>query len=172
MSTNREVIAAIRAHHDQLSRDLVSRSLAVQGGVDRLAAGDDARAGLVAFLHEELLPHAAAEEKTLYAAGADLPATRLLVAAMVAEHRVLEGLVDDLAGARTPSDVAGTAAALRTLFLTHLAKENDLLLPALDESGADLGSLLAGMHELLGDSHDEVERQESGCGCGGCACGG
>jgi hypothetical protein len=176
MTTNAGVISQIRAHHDELARGLVDRSVRVQDGVDRLTGQDQARRELVEFLHDEVLPHAAAEEKALYAAAADLPATRLLVRSMVAEHRVLEGIVDDLATARTGGQVAGAAAALRSLFLTHLVKENDLLLPALDEAGADLGSLLAGMHELLGHHPDapsaEPRQEEAGCGCGGCACGG
>ena len=176
MADNASVLTAIRAHHDQLARELVDRSVTVQDAVDRLRAGGDGRDGLLAFLRGEVLPHAAAEERTLYMHAADLPETRLLVRAMVAEHRVLEGLVDDLETARTPGRVAGVAEALRTLFLTHLVKENDLLLPALDDAGVALGPLLEGMHELLGaeagDRPRGSEADEHGCGCGGCGCGG
>ena len=55
---------------------------------------------------------------------------------------------------RTASDavtVATTAAAILALFESHLTKENDLLLPALAaDASVDVGSLLAGMHELVG----------------------
>lgn len=178
MADNASVLTAIRAHHDQLARELVDRSVTVQDAVDRLRAGGDGREGLLAFLRSEVLPHAAAEERTLYAHAADLPEARLLVRAMVAEHRVLEGLVEDLETARTPGRVAGVAEALRTLFLTHLVKENDLLLPALDDAGVALAPLLEGMHELLGAEAPEAgarpqvpEADEHGCGCGGCGCG-
>lgn len=177
MADNAHVLTAIRTHHDQLARELVDRSVTVQDAVDRLQAGGDGREGLLAFLRSEVLPHAAAEERTLYAHAADLPETRLLVRAMVAEHRVLEGLVDDLETVRTPGRVAGVAEALRTLFLTHLVKENDLLLPALDDAGIALAPLLEGMHELLGggarepDADPQVAQAEQGCGCGGCGCG-
>lgn len=175
---NTQVLTAIRNHHDQLARELVDRSVTVQDAVDRLQAGGDGREALVSFLNAELLPHALAEEQTLYLRAADLPETRLLVQAMVAEHRVLEGLIEDLASARTPGRIAGAAEALRTLFLAHLVKENELLLPALDEAGVALAPLLEGMHELLGEeaSGGPAEKGATadggGCGCGGCGCGG
>ncbi len=37
-------------------------------------------------------------------------------------------------------------ARIATLFAGHVAKENDLLLPALTGAGADLAALLAEMH--------------------------
>ncbi len=37
---------------------------------------------------------------------------------------------------------------IATLFAGHVAKVNDLLLPALAGSGADLAALLADMHRL------------------------
>ena len=47
--------------------------------------------------------------------------------------------------------VATTAAAIGALFESHLGKENDLLLPALlADPDVSVGTLLAGMHELIG----------------------
>jgi uncharacterized protein (DUF2249 family) len=170
MSSNEAVISAIRAHHRQLSDELRTRTDAVLGAAqeDALAA---ARGELHAWYRAELLPHAAAEEKTLYAAGADLDATRLLVRGMVAEHEALVGLVDRLATAGRALEVATLAASARTLFAVHLVKENDLLLPALDGAGVALEPLLAGMHELIGGAAGSAHSgEESGCGCGGCGC--
>ena len=45
------------------------------------------------------------------------------------------------------------AERIATLFAGHVAKENDLLLPALTGSGADLASLLADMHEPQAGAH-------------------
>jgi uncharacterized protein (DUF2249 family) len=168
-----ETIAAITGHHAQLSRDLAAAVVRVRDAVERLTPAGGARDELLRFVTTEVLPHAAAEEATLYAAGSQRPATELLVAAMVAEHRVLVGLVEELAEARTPAEIVGAASAVRAVFETHLAKENDLLLPALVADGVDIAAMLDGMHEILG-GHDEAGEpvSEGGCGCGGCGCGG
>src|SRR5690348_12654831 len=135
------------------------------------AAFGQARAAAADFCTEQLLPHAAAEEDALYPAAAALPQTKLLVEAMIAEHRVLEGLVRDLGEATEPPRVAAAAHALRVLFDSHLAKENDLILPAAAADPAvSLTGILAGMHELLGEhgGHQLGDHEEghTGCGCG------
>ncbi|KWX04263.1 hypothetical protein TH66_09870 [Carbonactinospora thermoautotrophica] len=162
-------MAAIRAHHAQLARTLVDRTVTVQDSVDRLTvARDGQRAALVSFCEQELLPHAAAEEETLYRAAADLPETRLLARAMIAQHGQLREAVSGLAQARTPAEIAGHTAALRVMFLTHLDAENDLLLPALVDAGVDVASLLEGMHEILGTGRQpEAAAPGTGCTCGG-----
>src|SRR5690606_16246540 len=81
------------------------------------------------------------------------------------EHVLLRDLASQLAEATTQGEIVGAAAALSTLFHAHLEKENDLLLPALAEAGTDLASLLAGMHEILGEP--ESATQEHQCACGG-----
>ena len=45
------------------------------------------------------------------------------------------------------AEAATLAEWIATLFAGHVAKVNDLLLPALTSSGADLAALLADMHE-------------------------
>lgn len=167
-------VAAIRAHHDELARTLGRHASAVLSAVDSLSTGTDrARTELVNFCERELLPHATAEEGTLYRAAAELPAVTLLVSAMLAEHRVLRDLVTRCARARTPGETAAAVGALRTLFRAHLDKENDLLLPALVESGVEVGPLLSGMHEILGGhaDRDGSTDQGGGQGPGGCGCG-
>lgn len=175
-------VQAIRAHHAQLGRTMADHALTVQRSIEQLASPSARQATLVTFCADELLPHATAEEETLYGAAAELPATRLLVRAMTREHVILGDLVGTLTAARTPGEVLGTAAALNAIFQAHLEKENDVLLPALVEAGVDLDALLAGMHELIGGSHDHshahaggpaAESGTGGGGCGGqCGCGG
>jgi iron-sulfur cluster repair protein YtfE (RIC family) len=143
-----EAVAAVERHHAILAGSLATL-------VERLmTAGpswEPVRDELVAWCRDELVPHAQAEEKTLYPAAAGFDRARLLVDAMIAEHGVVVRLVEDLAGAADPIRAAGTATALQTLFETHLAKENDQVLPLLAQApGVDLAGLLAGMHELLG----------------------
>jgi len=184
-------VEAVREHHAELAGRLAAHT---EHLLRMVAAGDSAafgraRAAAAGFCAEQLLPHAAAEEAALYPAAGALPQTKLLVEAMIAEHRVLERLVRDLGEATEPPRVAAAAHALRVLFDTHLAKENDLILPAVAADPAvSLTGILAGMHELLGEhaGHEHGRGSghgegHSGCGCGqaeghpegqaGCGCG-
>ncbi|KAB8190335.1 DUF2249 domain-containing protein [Nonomuraea phyllanthi] len=145
------VPARIRAHHDRLGRTMSDHAVTIARSVDRLMSPAARQAVLVAFCEEEVLPHAVAEEKTLYAAAAELPATELLVRAMRDEHAALRALVAGLASATTQGEIVSAASALNALFQSHLAKENDVLLPALAEHGVDLASLLGGEHDVLGE---------------------
>jgi len=186
-------VEAVREHHAELAGRLAAHTehlLRMVAAADSAAFGQ-ARAAAAEFCAEQLLPHAAAEEAALYPAAGALPQTKLLVEAMIAEHRVLEGLVRDLGEATEPPRVAAAAHALRVLFDTHLAKENDLILPAVAADPAvSLTEILAGMHELLGEhaGHEHGHGHgsghgegHSGCGCGqaeghpeghaGCGCG-
>ena len=166
-------VEAVREHHAELAGRLAAHAehlLRMVAAADSAAFGQ-ARAAAADFCTEQLLPHAAAEEDALYPAAAALPQTKLLVEAMIAEHRVLEGLVRDLGEATEPPRVAAAAHALRVLFDSHLAKENDLILPAAAADPAvSLTGILAGMHELLGEhgGHQLGDHEEghTGCGCG------
>jgi uncharacterized protein (DUF2249 family) len=138
--------------------------------------GEDAvaqRDAVVAWSRHELLPHAAAEEATIYAAAAERPEARLLVEALVADHRVITELVSLVAEAPDAVTAAGAAFSLEQLFLAHMAKENDQVLPfmAADPS-VSLASLLDGMHHELGheESQEDAAEPESGCR-GSCSCG-
>ncbi|MER5446410.1 DUF2249 domain-containing protein [Streptomyces sp. NPDC002764] len=171
-------VEAVEAHHAQLAGDLAGRVAILVEAADREpAAADRVRTELVAFCDRDLLPHAAAEEETLYPVAHDLPAARLLIDGMLAEHRRLAALVDALRTATSAVKAATDGRALQVLFEEHLEKENALVLPLL--AGApdiSLSELLAGMHELLGHGHEhgaEGEAAAKGGGCGGaCGCGG
>ena len=182
MSSSEADAAAVDAvieHHTQLAAALTAHVAmlldAARPDADRAIA--TTRAELLEFCDTQLLPHAAAEERVLYPAAGARAEARLLVEAMIAEHRVLERLVGEL---RESSDAVGSVAAANALlvvFEVHLAKENDVLLPlvAADPS-VSLADILSGMHELLGDAHHSAsaasEAASSG-GCGGaCGCGG
>jgi uncharacterized protein (DUF2249 family) len=152
-----DVAHAIRAHHRELATNVAARTAAVRDAAERLQNATRACEELIGYLVTQVLPHAAAEEGTLYAAGGLLTSTQLLVRSMTEEHRQLERLVTELGAARTPVEMVAAAASVRTLFDVHLAKENDFLLPALQTAGVELGSLIEGMHEILGghsSSHD------------------
>jgi uncharacterized protein (DUF2249 family) len=167
-----QTLEAILGHHAQLSAAVAARATDVVDAAERLADVTPHRDAFVELLREEVLPHAVAEEQTLYDVGSTLAASRLLVVAMVAEHRRLQALIDELAAARTPVRMAATALAVRVLFEAHLAKENDQLLPTLVLERINLAGLLDGMHEILGAAAGDHEAEQGGCGCGGCGCGG
>ena len=175
-------VQAVQRHHAGLAGALsahVGALLTAVGGVagSGVDAVEQARGPLVAFCTDELLPHAAAEESSLYPAAATDERARLLVEAMVTEHRVLEGLVEEVRTAQGPVHLAAAGYALRVLFEVHLAKENDLVLPLVAaDPDVSLAQILAGMHELLGpdkpqDGAAQVPAPVGGCG-GACACGG
>jgi uncharacterized protein (DUF2249 family)/iron-sulfur cluster repair protein YtfE (RIC family) len=169
-----EAAEAVVQHHAQMSGAL---SAYVEGLVeaagrraDLIAAGL-ARTELVDWCRRELLPHAAAEEEALYPAARSTVEGRLLVEGMLAEHGVIGALVETLERATDPIRAAVAAESLRAVFESHLAKENELVVPLLlSTPGVSVAALLGGMHELLGESTD-VEGA-GGCGSGHtCSCG-
>jgi uncharacterized protein (DUF2249 family) len=124
----------ILAHHEELLEGVRDRVAAVIGATAAGELYDAARAELVAYLAGEVLPHAAAEETTIYLASSGVGLGEK-VEAMVAEHRVLEGQVEALAAAADPATCSRVSAELSELFARHVAVENDVLLPALLGSG-------------------------------------
>ena len=145
-----EAAAAIRAHHVELAGGLLDRVAALRATAREGAPFEAPRNRVVAYLDAEIVPHAAAEERTLYPA-ADAGPAALLVDAMRAEHRDLLGRVAELRDAPDAIAAVSDASAIAALFASHLGKENDRLIPALlAMPEVSLGDLLAGMHELVG----------------------
>lgn len=165
----------IEAHHAELAGALALRIDALQRAVGREDGIEPARRALVDWCETELVPHARAEEEVLYPPALDRSETRLLVRAMVAEHELLTDLVARLASGREPFELVADAAALRALFETHVAKENELLLPALaTDARTSLAALLEDMHRSLparSDEEADAEPVEGTDDQGGHACG-
>lgn len=168
-AADRRAAQAVVRHHAELAATLDAHTGRLLADAD-LGDGPETlrhRDELVRWLHDELLPHAKAEETTLYRAAAARDRGALLVDGMLREHEGILGLVAELEKATRPTAAAAAARALAALFAVHLAKENELVVPLLaDADDVSLAGLLTGMHDLIG-----VE--ESGGGCGGdCGCGG
>jgi uncharacterized protein (DUF2249 family) len=169
---------AVEQHHALLAGSL---GLRVEGVIAAAAVGNDgtaehARAELVEWCERELVPHALAEEKAMYPAAQATAEGRLLVEGMLAEHVTLTGLVSELGALTDPVRAAAAARALQVLFDSHLAKENELILPLLAAApDVALSSILDGMHELLGHvdeaGHAHESPEQSGCGSHACSCG-
>jgi hypothetical protein len=147
MPSTVDVVTAIKAHHAELEAAVTDRADTVITAARTGRPHEPAVAELRAVLEHEVVPHARAEEDVLYAAAIAEP-VRLLVAGMVFEHETLLGLVGALAAAVTAVDAAAVAGAVREIFVGHVRRENDLLLPQLAADPAvDLTALLPVMHE-------------------------
>jgi uncharacterized protein (DUF2249 family)/iron-sulfur cluster repair protein YtfE (RIC family) len=167
-----QAVEAIKDHHSQLAGAL---AIQVETLIDAAVRADLPGAGLaskslVSWCQSELIPHALAEERTLYPKAHENSQARLLVDAMINEHRDILALVEAIGVAQTPVRAAANAQALLSIFNSHLVKENEQILPLLAQSNeVSLAELLGGMHELLGGPADDMI-SEGGCG-GNCTCG-
>ena len=160
--TATEAYEAMRAHHRVLGERLAGRADAVSGAVAAGQPHGAAVAGLIAYLAGEVLPHAAAEEKTIYPAAAVHAGLAGMIGEMIAEHVTLSA-----AGARLAALTDGAAAAeqaqqIARLFAAHAARENDVLLPALlADKSVELAALLDQMHGEAGHAGTPAPAGES-----------
>ena len=134
-------------HHAVLRRGLERRAGTLCEAVESGVPFERQLTMLRDYLTGEILPHAEAEERTLYQAAATQARGSELVRALTGEHHALAYLAGRLQPGADGTEAATAAERITTLFAGHVAKENDLLLPALTGSGADLAALLADMHE-------------------------
>jgi Hemerythrin HHE cation binding domain len=162
-------VEAVKNHHARLAGAL---GVQVEALVEATARGGLPRAAsdaLVRWCDAELIPYAVAEEQAMHTAARDDPRARLLFDAMAAEHCNLVALVEAIRHATSPVRAAANALALRSLFESHLVKENEQALPLLARpSEASLADRLDGTHELLrGQGQGEFADAPAECGCGG-----
>ncbi|HVV77081.1 MAG TPA: hemerythrin domain-containing protein [Mycobacteriales bacterium] len=125
-----DVVSVITHHHAELAEALTGRVDALVTAARLGAPYDEPTGGLRELLAHDIVPHARAEEDVLYAAATEAP-LRPLVAGMVFEHETLLALAGRLNAATSAVDAAATAFAIQAVFLGHVRRENELLLPAL-----------------------------------------
>jgi hypothetical protein len=142
-----EQVRQIVHHHAVLRRGLERRSGALCEAVESGVPFERLMTTLREYMAGEILPHAKAEERTLYQAAATQARASDLVGALTAEHHALAYLTGRLRPGTDGTEAATVSEWIATLFAGHVAKVNDLLLPALTGSGADLVALLADMHQ-------------------------
>lgn len=148
----------ITIHPDQRAAEMIRNQHAVL--VDRLRdligclrEADDAhfekrRADLLDWLHSELVSQAVGEEATFYRAAAVTESGRLLVGAMVSEHSVIRDFVQQIDTTADRGEVVGWASALLRVLISHVALENDFILPLLvEDPGVDLAALVGELHD-------------------------
>lgn len=169
-------LTAIHGHHAQLAAAVDRRVRQLHDATEGRGDLHTARDALAQVLRDKVFPHAAAEERTIYAAAATRERTALLISVMIEDHRRMVALGSELARARTAVTVTSLATAVQAVLEAHLAAENDVLLPALVQDGVDLGQLLAEMHEILAEPgyrelrHDPEPALAVACGYGGPGC--
>ena len=161
---------AVEQHHAEMAGALAVRVEALVAAASRNdhQVALEARGALLGWLRTELVPHALAEEASLYLPAHGQAEGRLLVEGMLAEHKRIVALVDDLDRNEDLVRSAAIAYAVQVLFEAHLAKENELVLPLLlADPKVSVAGLLAGMHELLGAAAgpaDTTSTHECTCG--------
>lgn len=157
-SSDERALAAMLDHHAELRGTLEARVTALREAV---RSGADHQRQLVAvreFVDGSVLPHASAEEGTLYPAAASH--APLLVQAMTAEHRALAGRARALADAGSSVEALGFAEGFAAVFAVHVDKENELLLPLLSRTtGVSLAELLQAMHQHI-EEPEHVEHPD------------
>lgn len=169
-------LAAAEEHHAHLAGALAGRVALLQQAADRadVAGAESIRVDLVAFCDNELLPHAFAEEASVYGDAHKLAEGKLLIDSLIGEHNRIKVMVDALRTAGTPADTAAEARALQVFFESHKDKEEDLVLPLLAAKGASLKGVLGHLHEEFEKAQPEGAHagHGHGHGHGGCGCGG
>ena len=141
-----EQVRQIVHHHAMLRRGVERRAGTLCEAAENGVPFQRQMAILRGYLEEAVLPHTEAEERTLYQAAAAQARGSELVRELTGEHHALAYLAGRLRPGADGAEAAKVSEWIATLFAGHVAKDNDLLLPALTGSGADLAALLADMH--------------------------
>ena len=159
---DRAALRQMADHHRAMSLELGARVdalvEAVEAGQPHRPAADE----VLAYVRREVLPHAEAEERTVYAAAAArVPA---LVEALTLEHADMRATLDAMAAAASGVRAAAAGYALAGTFELHARKEETLVLPALaEDSEAHLAEILDRMHERFEELRDRAaEAVEAG----------
>ncbi len=140
-------------HHALLRRGLERRVGTLCEAAERGIPFDQQLRTLREYLARQILPHAEAEERTLYHAAATQARGSDLVRALTGEHHELAYLAGRLRDGMDAAEAATVAEWIATLFAGHAARENDLLLPALTGAGVDLAAVLADTHAPRAGAH-------------------
>jgi iron-sulfur cluster repair protein YtfE (RIC family) len=157
-----EAYEEMRAHHRVLGEQLAARAEIVSSAVAAGLPYAAAVGGFIAYLTGEVLPHAAAEEKTIYPLAAAHAGLARMVEEMSAEHAALSSVGSRLAVLTDSGAAAGQARQIAELFAAHAAKENNVLLPVLlDDATVDLVALLGQIHHGAGHPRPDTLRPDT-----------
>ncbi len=145
--SNQEVAQAMRGHHAVMVQQLQDLAHNLETAE---TAWELARDQVAAYLVDEVLPHAGAEESTIYRVGRELESLSKLIESMLFEHTVIRSLTDSLRGSRVHRQALTLATSAAKLFEVHAEKENRFIIATLEpREDVDLGAVLGDMHQLL-----------------------
>lgn len=148
--SNQDIADVMMDHHAQMIGEL--KELA-NGITKNPASWDDARDAMVAYLHSDILPHAVAEESTIYQTAVQFERLEALIASMLFEHTVIHDLIAALKAVTTQESACTAAAQIVTMFSVHAEKENRFIITGLAGlSEVDLAAVLGEMRQYLGPS--------------------
>lgn len=151
---DKEAAAAVVEHNALTLRTLAAHVESLVTAVSARGSSAATRPALdrlVDWCREQLVPHARAEETTLYRPVAATEKGVLLIDGMLEEHRTIYRIVDDLTHVGDPVRAVALAGALEAVVAGHLAKENEQLLPLLVRSPyISLAEALDGLEQLFG----------------------
>ena len=151
--------APLRAEHRELVPHIDDlRAVADSVGVAPLAELRNGLRAATDFLVSHLIPHALAEDEVLYPAVTAFVGTPVATATMSRDHEAVVALTNELAAlrrrdegdelrAQTAMDLRRVLYGLHALITVHFAKEEEILLPLLDErlTSASARDLFAAM---------------------------
>jgi iron-sulfur cluster repair protein YtfE (RIC family) len=148
-NTETEAFEAMLTHHRALEENVRILVAALTSAVAAGNPSEVATAELAAYLADEVLPHALAEEQTIYRVAGTRTRLAETVTEMIGEHRSIALAIEQLTNVSTGSEAARQAESIAALFAAHVAKENDLLLPPLlADDQVDLAQMLVQMQRL------------------------
>ncbi|WP_115790502.1 hemerythrin domain-containing protein [Arthrobacter silvisoli] len=160
-----QALQAVERHHTEMLKQLTALVSVLMEAVEAVDAGaaESAHGALLAWCDGELIPHALAEEGPLYSGPHALPEGKLLVDGMLAEHKVIVDLVEELRISSGLSAVVA-GAVIQRVFALHLEKENHLLMPFIAASPElSLAESVKGLHELVGGpAHQHEQSRDDG----------
>lgn len=148
ITTEKDAYDAIVAHHATLTEDVNNLAELIASKVEYGESEEPLKSDLIKYFDSEVVPHALAEEHSIYEAAEAKVGLADLIAEMTQEHKILIGELTEL---KRDSDATKVHAnRLASLFSQHVAKENELILPILlDSNEVDLTVVLSEMHQLF-----------------------
>lgn len=145
--SNQEIASAMRSHHDLMVQQLQDLVQKIEtAGPEWKSARDE----VAVYLADEVLPHATAEESTVYRIGSTLEILSKLIESMLFDHTVIQSLTESLRGAHAQTQALTVAVQAAKLFEVHAEKENRFIIAVLEpRKDVDLGEVLGDMRQLL-----------------------
>ncbi|OBJ72168.1 DUF2249 domain-containing protein [Mycobacterium sp. 1274756.6] len=150
-----EAVEAVKNHHAETIGRVAMLTDTILSAVERGGDVEGARAALLGFAANDLLPQLAAAEERLYPAAARTDRIRPLIESLIARKRGLGVLVERIRTERSPVRAAADAHALRVLLEAQLGDESDRILPVLAaDREVSVADLAAGLTALVGHGDD------------------